>query len=95
MNRDLGSRLLAAVLLAMLCAAAMTARSHSELAAIDADPQKYLAHARDLNSSSLASHLIGLSVIAIAFTGAVEAIAHVIRRFMPSLPGQAVGGGGA
>ncbi len=92
MNRDLGSRLLAAFLLAVVCAGAMTAQAHSQLAAIDADPQKYLAHARDLNSSSLATHLLGLSVIAIAFTAAVEAIAHLFRRFMPPLPGQAGGG---
>jgi hypothetical protein len=95
MNRELASRLFAAVLLSLLGGWGATVKGRADLAQLDADPEKYIAHLRHLKSASFGGNAFGLALIAIGFVCAVEVLAYLVRRFVFARPAIAQSGSAA
>ena len=83
MNRELMSRLLAAVLLSPAFAALLTSRAHKALSLIESDPSQYLANERQLYSrSSFGSRMITALVLFIGFVLLIEVLAYLLRKIV-------------
>lgn len=81
MNRQLFSRIAAAIVLAFVFAIYFGGYDQSKLARIQAmTPQEYYDHAKDLVSVGFAFRLISFAIFSVAYVMCVEALAWVFCR---------------
>jgi hypothetical protein len=79
MVHDLGSRVLAAILLSFVCTFLMMGRIRRSVAEAIDEPAKYLARMKRVRNATFAYHSVRLALAAVGLVVANECVAYLIR----------------